>query len=233
MTDDTVPSMIETVFGSGGAEPYASALRDTFGVLTLRECEDDDGPCDGTDVTSFDVGRFHRDATVAERRLLRGLIGPLIDLGCGPGRMVKAATRSGISSLGVDLSTDAVDAAILDGLAVLRRSVFEPLPLEGRWASALLLDGNIGIGGDPTRLLARCAQVLAPDGVLIVEAHPDADRDHTFDGTVTDQDGRTSDRFAWAEIGARALADRSTATVMRFDECWIADERTFCRLVRR
>ena len=233
MTDAIDPPSVDPGFGSGGGEPYASALRDTFGILTLRECESSDGPCAGTDVTSFDVSRFHGEATATERRLLRGLEGPLIDLGCGPGRMVKAATRSGISALGVDLSPDAVDAANAAGLTVLRRSVFEALPLEGRWRSALLLDGNIGIGGDPTRMLARCAQLLGPGGVLLVETHPDADRDHAFEGTVTDGMGRTSARFAWAEIGSAALARRSAETVMLVDQSWTVDGRAFCRLVRR
>ena len=40
------------------------------------------------------------------------------------------------------------------GGPALRRSVFDPLPGEGRWGTALLLDGNIGIGGDPRALLA-------------------------------------------------------------------------------
>jgi len=35
-----------------------------------------------------------------------------------------------------------------------------------------LADGNIGIGGLPARLLFRCAQLLAPDGRLLIEAEP-------------------------------------------------------------
>ena len=39
------------------------------------------------------------------------------------------------------------------GGAALRRDVFAPLPGEGRWYTALLADGNVGIGGDPVALL--------------------------------------------------------------------------------
>ena len=47
-------------------------------------------------------------------------------------------------------------------------------PTPGRWRSALLLDGNIGIGGRPARLLARIASLLAPGGAILVElAGPD------------------------------------------------------------
>ncbi|MDP9442781.1 MAG: hypothetical protein M3P34_11540, partial [Actinomycetota bacterium] len=48
-------------------------------------------------------------------------------------------------------------------------SVFGALPGEGRWATALLIDGNIGIGGDPVALLRRVAELLRPAGVVLVE----------------------------------------------------------------
>ena len=35
------------------------------------------------------------------------------------------------------------------GATVLQRDIFGPLPGEGRWGTALLFDGNVGIGGDP------------------------------------------------------------------------------------
>ena len=41
------------------------------------------------------------------------------------------------------------------GVAAIRRNVFDALPGEGRWRTALLADGNIGIGGDPAALLRR------------------------------------------------------------------------------
>ena len=43
----------------------------------------------------------------------------------------------------------------LRGAPALCRSVFDPLPAEGRWAAVLALDGNIGIGGDPVAFLDR------------------------------------------------------------------------------
>jgi hypothetical protein len=48
--------------------------------------------------------------------------------------------------------------------------VFGPLPGTGRWRHILLADGNIGIGGDPARLLRRCRHLLAPDGRVHIEA---------------------------------------------------------------
>ncbi len=47
--------------------------------------------------------------------------------------------------------------------------MFAPLPGEGRWGTALLADGNIGIGGDPVALLRRLREVLDPRGRIVVE----------------------------------------------------------------
>ena len=55
------------------------------------------------------------------------------------------------------------------GAQALRHSLFDPLPGEGRWATVLLMDGNVGIGGDPVALLARINQLLAPAGIALVE----------------------------------------------------------------
>ena len=58
------------------------------------------------------------------------------------------------------------------GAAVLEADVFGPLPGEGRWATCLLFDGTIGIGGDPTRLLARCRELTGPGGRVLAEVEP-------------------------------------------------------------
>ena len=65
-------------------------------------------------------------------------------------------------ALGIDVTPAArAAAARRRRRRVLRRCVFDRVPGEGRWRTALLLDGNIGIGGDPVALLAprsaRCS----------------------------------------------------------------------------
>ncbi len=69
----------------------------------------------------------------------------------------------------MDVSPEAVDRTIRAGGAALCRSVFDPLPKEGEWGTVLLMDGNIGIGGDPAALLRRTAELAAPGGLLVVE----------------------------------------------------------------
>ena len=130
-----------TTFGAGGAEPYAAALRNSDNVLYLR------GAVSGEPAT-IDAGRWSAAADDTDLRLLDGITGPVLDIGCGPGRMVRAAMGRGLTALGLDVSATAVRIAADAGLSVLQGSVFDPLPREGGWAAALLVDGNIGIGGD-------------------------------------------------------------------------------------
>ena len=113
--------------------------------------------------------RWHEPSSPGEHRLLARLQAPVLDVGCGPGRAVEALARQGAIALGLDPAPSAAALARSKGRAVLQRSVFDPLPGHGRWATVLLLDGNIGIGGDPVRLLHRCAALLDPDGVIVAE----------------------------------------------------------------
>ncbi|MGH3282027.1 MAG: methyltransferase domain-containing protein, partial [Trebonia sp.] len=77
----------------------------------------------------------------ADEELLRRCRGPVLDVGCGPGRLTVALTGRGIPTLGVDISRVAVARVLQAGAAALHRSVFDPLPGHGRWATVLLADG--------------------------------------------------------------------------------------------
>src|SRR5436309_2341626 len=112
----------------------------------------------------LDLDRWAGPATRSERRILDVLSGPVLDVGCGPGRLVAALRERGVKVLGIDAAPTAIAAARSKGRRVAQRSVFDPIPREGTWASILLFDGNIGIGGDPHRLLARVCDLMALDG---------------------------------------------------------------------
>ncbi|MET4783382.1 methyltransferase domain-containing protein [Glaciihabitans sp. UYNi722] len=215
-------------FGSGGGEPYARALRRDDQVLYLRDVQSHSE----LPSSAMNVSRWNDDADAVDLSLLNGLDGAVLDIGCGPGRMVKAAMNLGLTALGIDVSSTAVEIARESGLMVLGRSVFERLPREGSWAATLLIDGNIGIGGDPSALLARCAELLAEDGVAIVEVSADASCDHVYDGTIVDIHGHRSDAFPWAEIGSDSLEQRAEQVGLRVAQSWETDSRFFCRLVK-
>ncbi|HEX7277070.1 MAG TPA: class I SAM-dependent methyltransferase, partial [Acidimicrobiales bacterium] len=132
--------------------------------------------------------------------------GPVIDLGCGPGRLVVSLAGDGVSVLGVDSSPAALALARQRGARVLEADVFGPLPGEGRWATCLLFDGTIGIGGDPVRLLSRCFELTGGEGRVIAEVEPPGTGWRHLVAWF-ERDGGRGPAFDWAVVGADAIAD--------------------------
>jgi hypothetical protein len=144
--------------------------------------------------------------------------------------MVRAALALDLVALGVDISPAAVGVARAAGLPVVHRSVFGAVPRPGRWQTVLLVDGNVGIGGDVAALLTRCAELMTADGEIVVETHPDTRRDARFTGRLADADGHVSAEFPWAEIGAGALAALAPAVGLTVRQSWAIGGRDFSRL---
>lgn len=124
---------------------------------------------DGT-ILELNTSRWLDDrAAPEELALLQGIPSPVLDIGCGPGRHVLALAKRGKVALGIDIAPTALSIARDRGAPVLERSVFDHVPAAGRWRTALLLDGNIGIGGDPVVLLRRVRDLLAATGTVVLE----------------------------------------------------------------
>lgn len=119
--------------------------------------------------TILPVARWHAAAAGEDHWLLDRCHGPTIDLGCGPGRLLEALLQNGVPALGVDVSSAAVQHCVRRGRPALQLDVLGPLPGQGRWCHVLLVDGNLGIGGDPVRLLQRVSRLLQPGGTALVE----------------------------------------------------------------
>lgn len=196
------------LFGQGGLEPYARALNRSLGTLTLRP---QPGNPEVTPV-HFQVQDWCAAASRSEVALLRTSRGPVLDAGCGPGRMLAAAADLGLKAVGVDASSAAVGQARARGAVALNRSVFDALPHEGHWGTALLLDGNIGIGGDVAALLRRMAQLVTANGSVLVEVDPLHSMDLSYPAVLQGPDGRTSSAFPWSRVGSTALADYADAS---------------------
>ncbi|MEV7556926.1 class I SAM-dependent methyltransferase [Streptomyces sp. NPDC048331] len=205
------------------ADPYADALRAGQGPLYLRRS-------DGW-LLPLDVERWCAEPDEADEGVLARCTGPVLDIGCGPGRLVATLAARGHRALGVDVTPEAVARTTRAGGSALCRSVFDPLPGEGRWGTVLLIDGNIGIGGDPAALLHRAAELAAPDGSLLVEVTT-ADVDERVEVHVDDGRGGRGAPFRWARLGARALCAEATEAGWTRSVTWHAAGRGFVGLRR-
>jgi SAM-dependent methyltransferase len=197
---------------------YAQMLADSEGPAVARFA-------DGTTYRPL-LERWTSRADAIDQRALRDLDGPVLDIGCGPGRHLHALAHRGVFGLGVDLSPVAVGLARGGGGNAIVGSIFDELPQTGGWGSALLLDGNIGIGGCPERLLRRVRTLLSPDGRAVIECvGPELPSHQTR--LRLESEGSVSDWFEWAEVST-ADADRFVcAAGLVVDDRWDEDDRWF------
>lgn len=152
------------------------------------------------------VHRWTSGVSRSDRAVLDDCVGSVVDLGCGPGRMAGELSRRGHRVLGVDRSSAAARAARAAGVPVARQDLFAPVAGEGTWGTALLADGNIGIGGDPDRMLRRATALVRPGGRVVVDlagagVGVRVDSVHLCVGDLR------STSFPWAQVGPAALPD--------------------------
>lgn len=177
------------------------------------------------------VHRWHGTAEPAVQAVVDRCTGPTVDVGCGPGRVTAELAGRGLISLGIDTSPAAIRLTRRRGAAALRRNVFDPLPGEGRWSHVLLLDGNIGIGGDPAVLLRRCAALLRQGGTVLVEL--DARQAGHWQGQATVAgERRRGPSFRWARLGVEAIHDVAAQAQLTIRALFQGDNRWFAELER-
>ena len=201
---------------------YGLALADEAPSLAARRP-------DGS-VLAFALDRWLGPLMAADEAVLDRAQSPVLDVGCGPGRHVLALARRGRLALGVDIAPAAVRVARLRGAPAIEGSVFSRIPGAGTWGSALLLDGNIGIGGAPEALLTRLRDLLRPGGEVLVELAPPG-VPATNDQIRLEYAGQHSSPFAWAYVGIDAIDGLAHTAGFAVAERWQHEQRWFTRLI--
>ena len=107
--------------------------------------------------------------------------------------------------------------------------VFEELPGAGSWRTALLLDGNIGIGGDPVRLLRRLQSLLCEGGAVLLELEPPGLVSAVARARL-ELGPERSDWFSWARVSACGIGAIAARADMAVEQEWSCGERWFARL---
>ena len=149
--------------------------------------------------------RWCGTADATDQDLLARAPGAVLDLGCGPGRLVIELARQGRESAGIDTSRVAVRIARSAGATALCRSIFDPVPGEGSWDTVLLADGNIGIGGDPAALLARCRDLHRPRPAGCSSSSTRPGTGLRSDRVRLEHGGQRGSWFDWAHVGVDAV----------------------------
>jgi len=165
----------------------------------------------------------------AELDLLNLAIGPVLDIGCGPGRHVLSLSRSGVEAVGIDFSVEMVEAARRRGASVFEGSVFDAGLETGRWGTCLLLDGNIGIGACPETLLRRARALVRTGGRVLVEAAPSGAAPRRRDVRLS-VGGRVGPSFSWIDVGIDRVRDLAGVVGLEFRQSWRAEDRWFACL---
>ena len=109
------------------------------------------------------------------------------------------------------------------------RDVFGRVPGTGRWMTVLLADGNIGIGGDPSALLRRAGELLAPEGHALVELEPPGAPLRREQVRLCHA-GLASAWFPWAFVGADHIEDVARDAGLGEVETWTVEGRWFASI---
>lgn len=180
-------------------------------------------------VVPLDVDRWYGPPIGGDIAVLDRVLAPVVDLGCGPGRHVVALARVGIPVLGIDAAPAAVVVARSRGAMVLERSIFSRIPGTGRWGTVLLLDGNIGIGGDPAALLSRARQLVRAKGRVLVELAEPGIPSRSMQVRF-ERDGIVGPIFPWAVLGVHDVERAAVTAGLRVKDAWIGGGRWFAEL---
>jgi SAM-dependent methyltransferase len=97
---------------------------------------------------------------------------PVLDLGCGTGELASAMAESGLSVTGCDISSEMLrQAANAHGASDIQWTPLDPtwqaLPFADATFGTIVASSVLEYVHDPAAVLAECARILRPHGLLI------------------------------------------------------------------
>jgi SAM-dependent methyltransferase len=202
---------------------YGAAL-ESGSMLTARRADGGSEP--------LAVSRWLADADTIDERVLDRVRGRVLDVGCGPGRHVHALCRRGVDVVGIDASTTAVSIATKRGGNAILGDVFTHDLKLASWQTVLLLDGNLGIGGNPEALLRRVRELLSPSGRALVETNPPG-RGVELHPVRLELGAHVSFWFPWARVCNDAIRSVADSAAFSCDAQWEDGGRWFAELTCR
>jgi SAM-dependent methyltransferase len=155
--------------------------------------------------------------------------GATLDVGCGSGRLTQALATAGVRALGIDISPHAVRLTRSRGVDAVQQDIFASDSGLGRWSHVLLMDGNIGIGGDAAALLRRCRELLGCGGTVIVEAGAPGTGSRRFLVQLVHAD-RSSRPFRWLISDANGIKSVAADVGLLPTAEWAVGGRWFIEL---
>lgn len=117
----------------------------------------------------------YEDWPSAERKMMRKIKGPVLDLGAGAGRHTLYLQSRGIPVVAVETSPLAVEACRLQGVENILQGEFTDceLPKDQQFASVLLMGNNLGMVGTPERakdFFQKLAEITTEDATIFAES---------------------------------------------------------------
>lgn len=166
---------------STASDPFGKALKDYFNglhdaALTVHTL--------GFDDEEWPVEMFFQDSRSMRwyaRRALRLARGRILDIGAGAGSYSLLLQKQGFDVEALEISPLAAEVITDRGVKKVTNADFFNFTTDRRYDTLLLLMNGVGIAGrleGLPRLLARCKELLAPDGQIIMDT---TDFAHVYD----------------------------------------------------
>lgn len=159
--------------------------------------------------------------------LAREIGGPVLDIGCGTGRLTRAVAEAGLETTGLDITPQMLDRAKQldpEGRVTWIHGDYRTMKLDRKFR-LIMLTGHafqhLLSDSDTVDMLARVREHLAPDGRFAFETRNydvktyGNSREPTFWKTTTDEEGRQVDILVGGVMDADRVESLTFVDVVR------------------